>query len=55
MSKTRRDSTGFLWYNQTMKRINTSKISGTQELLPGEQAIFSNLNRKITDTYYSHG
>ena len=55
MSKTRRDSTGFLWYNQTMKRINTSKISGTQELLPGEQAIFSNLKRKITDTYYSHG
>lgn len=38
-----------------MKRFNTSKISGTQELLPGEQAIFSNLKRKITDTYYNHG
>lgn len=38
-----------------MKKINTSKISGTQELLPRAQAIFNNLKRKITDTYHSHG
>ena len=38
-----------------MKKFNTSKISGTQELLPAEQAIFSNLKRKISDTYTSHG
>ena len=38
-----------------MKRINTSKISGTQELLPEAQSIFSNLKRKVADTYRSHG
>ena len=38
-----------------MKKINTSKVSGTQELLPNEQAIFNNLKRKISDTYYNHG
>lgn len=38
-----------------MKKINTSKISGTQELLPGAQAIFNNLKLRITDTYHSHG
>ena len=38
-----------------MKKFNTSKISGTQELLPAEQAIFSNFKRKISDTYNSHG
>lgn len=38
-----------------MKRFNTSKVSGTQELLPAEQAIFSNLKRKIADTYLMHG
>ena len=38
-----------------MKRFNTSKISGTQELLPGAQAIFSNLKSKIADTYLKHG
>lgn len=38
-----------------MKKFNTSKISGTQELLPGVQAIFSNLKRKVSDTYLKHG
>ena len=38
-----------------MKKFNTSKISGTQELLPGVQSIFSNLKRKVADTYHNHG
>ena len=38
-----------------MKKINTSKISGTQELLPGAQAIFNNLKHNIAITYYNHG
>lgn len=38
-----------------MKKINTSKISGTQELLPSEQAIFNDLKQKISDTYRMHG
>ena len=38
-----------------MKRFNTHKISGTQELLPGAQAIFTNLKHKIADTYQAHG
>ena len=38
-----------------MKKFNTSKISGTQELLPGAQAIFSNLKRKVADIYHNHG
>ena len=38
-----------------MKKFNTSKVSGTQELLPGAQAIFNNLKRKISDTYHNHG
>ena len=38
-----------------MKKFNTSKVSGTQELLPGAQAIFNNLKRKVSDTYHSHG
>ncbi|MBR2839754.1 histidine--tRNA ligase [Candidatus Saccharibacteria bacterium] len=38
-----------------MKKFNTSKISGTQELLPGEQAIFDNLKTKIANTYHDHG
>ncbi|MBR3052050.1 histidine--tRNA ligase [Candidatus Saccharibacteria bacterium] len=38
-----------------MKKFNTSKISGTQELLPGAQSIFSNLKRKIADVYHAHG
>ncbi|MDO5451753.1 MAG: histidine--tRNA ligase [Candidatus Saccharibacteria bacterium] len=38
-----------------MKKINTSPISGTQELLPAEQIIFDNLKTKIAHTYKTHG
>lgn len=38
-----------------MKKFNTSKISGTQELLPGAQAIFSNLKHRVADIYHNHG
>lgn len=36
-------------------KINTSPISGTQELLPGVQKIFDSLKTKIDETYKSHG
>ena len=38
-----------------MKKINTSKVSGTQELLPGTQAIFNNLKSTISEVYHRHG
>ncbi len=38
-----------------MKAINTSPISGTQELLPKTQAIFNGLKAKIAESYKSHG
>ncbi|MBR3139141.1 histidine--tRNA ligase [Candidatus Saccharibacteria bacterium] len=38
-----------------MKSINTSKVSGTQELLPEEQAKFNNLKDKIAETYHLYG
>lgn len=38
-----------------MKKINTSKISGTQELLPSAQAGFNDLKNKIATTYMRHG
>ena len=38
-----------------MKKINTSPISGTQELLPAEQIVFDNLKTKIINTYKAHG
>ncbi len=38
-----------------MKKINTSKISGTQELLPEEQAVFNNLKTVISKTYQQNG
>ncbi|MBQ1298765.1 histidine--tRNA ligase [Candidatus Saccharibacteria bacterium] len=38
-----------------MKNINTSPISGTQELLPEKQAIFNSLKTKINEVYESHG
>ena len=38
-----------------MKKINTTKVSGTQELLPSEQAIFDQLKDKISNTYKKHG
>ena len=38
-----------------MKKINTSPISGMQELLPETQATFDSLKTKITNTYKKHG
>ena len=38
-----------------MKKINTSPISGMQELLPEAQATFNNLKDKISETYRAHG
>lgn len=38
-----------------MKKINTTPISGAQELLPEIQANFDNLKTKINDTYKNHG
>lgn len=36
-------------------KVNTSPISGTQELLPNQQAIFNSLKSKIAKTYHHHG
>ena len=38
-----------------MKKLNTSPISGMQELLPAEQAIFNNFKREIEEVYNRHG
>lgn len=38
-----------------MKKINTSPISGMQELLPAEQATFDRLKNKIGEVYHRHG
>ena len=38
-----------------MSKINTSPISGTQELLPEDQNSFDNLKCKIKQTYKKHG
>lgn len=38
-----------------MKKINTSPISGMQELLPNEQATFNNLKENIAKVYHRHG
>ena len=38
-----------------MKRINTSPISGMQELLPPQQAIFNQLKNDIELVYHLHG
>lgn len=38
-----------------MKKLNTSPISGMQELLPLEQAIFNNLKARIAEVYHGHG
>ena len=38
-----------------MKKVNTSPISGMQELLPSEQAVFDNLKNLVIDTYKKHG
>ncbi len=38
-----------------MTKVNTSPISGTQELLPEKQAIFNSLREKINNIYNKHG
>lgn len=38
-----------------MKKMNTSPISGTQELLPAEQAVFDNLKSKIAFIFELNG
>ncbi len=38
-----------------MKRVNTSPISGMQELLPEQQATFNQLRENIADVYRQHG
>jgi len=38
-----------------MKKFNTSPLSGMQELLPTEQAIFDKLKQNISDVYHHHG
>ena len=38
-----------------MKKMNTSPISGMQELAPGAQATFDRLKNKIAETYGRHG
>lgn len=38
-----------------MKKINTSPISGMNELLPAEAATFEKLKTKISDVYHTHG
>ncbi len=35
--------------------MNTSPISGALELLPAEQAVFTNLKNKIAEVYHRHG
>ena len=38
-----------------MKKINTSPLSGMQELLPTEQAVFDQLKNNISDVYHHYG
>ena len=38
-----------------MKKYNTSPLSGMQELLPTEQAIFDQLKQNISDVYHQFG
>ncbi|MDR3298331.1 MAG: histidine--tRNA ligase [Candidatus Nomurabacteria bacterium] len=38
-----------------MKRINTSPLSGMQELLPSSQAVFDKLKANIADVFHRHG
>ena len=38
-----------------MKKINTSPISGTQELLPEIQAVFDKLKAGVAENYKAHG
>ena len=38
-----------------MRRINTSAISGMQELLPGAQIVFNTIKDQIANMYHLHG
>lgn len=38
-----------------MKKLNTSPLSGMQELLPTEQAVFDRLKQNISDVYHHYG
>ncbi|MBQ3306438.1 histidine--tRNA ligase [Candidatus Saccharibacteria bacterium] len=38
-----------------MKKLNTSPISGMQELLPEKQLVFDEIKRKIEEVYRKHG
>ena len=38
-----------------MKKFNTSPLSGMQELLPTEQAVFDQLKQSISDVYHHYG
>ena len=38
-----------------MKKLNTSPISGMQELLPEKQALFDKLKNEIARVYHAHG
>lgn len=38
-----------------MKKLNTSPISGMQELLPADQALFNSFKNKIAEVYHHHG
>lgn len=38
-----------------MKKVNTSPISGMQELTPARQAIFNQIKQQITEVYRLHG
>jgi histidyl-tRNA synthetase len=38
-----------------MKKTNTSPLSGMQELLPAQQAVFDKLKANIADVYHHHG
>ena len=38
-----------------MKKIDTSPLSGMQELLPAEQALFNQLKENIADVYHRYG
>lgn len=38
-----------------MKKINTSPLSGMQELLPSSQAVFNQLKANIADVFHTHG
>lgn len=44
-----------IWYNNVMKKLNTSPISGTLELLPSDQNKFDGLKNRIERVFKLHG